>query len=438
MASLATENDTNPSAIDVSIVMPCLNEAQSLPHCIANAREALAEMHDRMGFFGEIIISDNGSDDGSQGIARSLGVGVVHCATRGYGAALIHGMRSAKGRYLVMGDADGSYDFRDAVAMVEKLVDGADLCLGSRFKAGIARGAMPWKNRYIGNPLLTGVLNIFFGAGVSDAHCGLRALTRKCFERLDLNGSGMEFASEMIIKAALKKQRIAETPAKLAPDLRGRPPHLRPWRDGWRHLRYLFMLSPLWAFLVPAGVAATASLSIWAVAAWAALAGDWRASQFGNYWVVLAGALFGLSHIAVLMAMVTHIHGRNQGYRLASRWEWHFKRWLSLETMLVAGGLIVAAGLAILLSVVGYWSTKNFGAINSVLPAVIGTTLITIGAQNALGGFLLAIVNGHEVEFLKFEPIQVGPKPTAVTASASEAAADAAKSQREIARAASH
>src|SRR5208283_5466416 len=194
-----------------------------------------------------------------------------------------------------------------------------------------APGAMPWKNRYLGNPALTGVLNLFFGAGVSDAHCGLRALTRKCFARLDLDGPGMEFASEMIIKAALKKQRIAETPAKLLPDLRDRPPHLRPWRDGWRHLRYLFMLSPLWAFLVPAGVAATASLSIWAVAAWAALAGDWRASPFGTYWVVLAGALFGLSHIAVLMAMVTHVHGRNQGYRLASRWEWHFKRWLSLE-----------------------------------------------------------------------------------------------------------
>ena len=229
---------------DVSIVMPCLNEAKSLPACIANARVALERIRTEFGLFGEIIVADNGSTDGSQLIARALGARVCDIERRGYGAALIGGMQAANGAYLVMGDADGSYDFRESVAMVRELMRGADLCMGSRFLGGIEPSAMPWKNRYIGNPVLTFVLNLFFDAGVDDAHCGLRALTKDCFQRLALSGSGMEFASEMIIKAALKRQKIAETPVTLRCDLRDRPPHLRPWRDGWRHLRYLLMLSP--------------------------------------------------------------------------------------------------------------------------------------------------------------------------------------------------
>jgi glycosyltransferase involved in cell wall biosynthesis len=216
------------TACDVSIVMPCLNEARSIPICIANARAALKEMRETLGLSGEILVADNGSEDGSARLAAALGARVVEVAQRGYGAALIEGFREARGRYLVMGDADGSYDFRDAVEMVRKLRDGADLCMGSRFAGGIEPGAMPWKNRYIGNPALTFVLNLFFRAHVEDAHCGLRALTKESFERLKLSGSGMEFASEMIIKAALKGERIVEAPAKLRRDLRERAPHLRP------------------------------------------------------------------------------------------------------------------------------------------------------------------------------------------------------------------
>ncbi len=401
MTQLAAVDEAWPSAIDVSIVMPCLNEALSLPHCIANAREALAQMRDRLGLTGEIVISDNGSEDGSQMIARALGAIVVHCPARGYGAAVAHGMRSANGRFLVMGDADGSYDFRDAVAMVEQLAQGADLCMGSRFKAGIAPGAMPWKNRYIGNPVLTGVLNLFFRAGVNDAHCGLRALTRDCFDRLDLSSSGMEFASEMVIKAALKGEKIAEAPARLLPDLRDRPPHLRPWRDGWRHLRYLFMLSPVWAFAVPALLAATVSLAIWAAAGLAFAEGRWRDTVFGNYWVILAGSLLGLSHVAFLLAASAHLHGRRAGFRRASGVADRLATWINLETMLISGGVAASAGFAILLAVFGYWSRHDFQAIGSVLPAVVGTTLIVIGAQNVLGGFLLAIVNGHQTEFIQ-------------------------------------
>ena len=238
--------------VGVSFVLPCLNEAQSLEHCIGVIREALAELDHRLGLTGEIVVADNGSTDGSQALAERLGARVVPVAERGYGAALRGGFEAARGRYLVMGDSDGSYDFREATAMVEALMSGADLCMGSRFKGGIKPGAMPWKNRYIGNPILTGILNLLFGAGISDAHCGLRALTKPCFERLELTGSGMEFASEMVIKAALKGERIVERPATLSPDLRDRAPHLRPWRDGWRHLRYLFMLSPFWLFAAPA------------------------------------------------------------------------------------------------------------------------------------------------------------------------------------------
>ena len=222
--------DHNPYP-DVSIVMPCLNEARWLPICIGNAQEALDILQQELGLSGEILIADNGSTDGGPAIALSLGARVAHVSRRGYGAALIGGFSAARGRFLVMGDADGSYDFRQSLELVRRLTEGADLCMGSRFKGGIEPGAMPWKNRYIGNPALTFVLNLFYGAGVSDAHCGLRALTRSCFQTIGLTGAGMEFASEMIIKAALKGMRIEEAPVTLSRDLRDRPPHLRPWRQ---------------------------------------------------------------------------------------------------------------------------------------------------------------------------------------------------------------
>jgi len=321
-----------------------------------------------------------------------------------------------------MGDADGSYDFRDAVQMVKKLRDGADLCLGSRFSGGIEPGAMPWKNRYIGNPALTFVLNLFFRAHVEDAHCGLRALTKDSFERLRLSGSGMEFASEMIIKAALKKERIVEAPAKLRRDLRERAPHLRPWRDGWRHLRYLFMLSPAWIFALPAAMAALSALTIFACATVAWLRGGWDNSHFGNYWVILAGSLLGLSHIGFLFAASTHLYGRRAGYRPKSGRLDALASWFTLESMLIAGVALIAAGLALLICVVGYWSQHHFSAIRSALPAAAAAALLVVGAQNALGGFLLAVVNGNEAEFLKPEagPRAESREPALATISAGQ------------------
>jgi hypothetical protein len=277
--------------------------------------------------------------------------------------------------------------------------------MGSRFKGRIEPGAMPWKNRYVGNPALTFMLNLFFRTGISDAHCGLRALTKSCFDRLDLTGSGMEFASELIIKAALKKLTIVEVPATLSRDLRDRPPHLRPWRDGWRHLRYLLMLSP-WAFAAPGALAVTLSLMIWSFAGVATLMGRGDASFFGNYWVILAGSLLGLGHTAILLAAAIHFYGLRQGYRRPSSFEVKVARWFSLETMLIAGCAGFVAGFAVLVFILGYWSEHHYTAIGNMLPAVVGTTLMVIGGQNALGGFLLAVINGHETDFLSEDILQ--------------------------------
>ncbi|HEY7851476.1 MAG TPA: glycosyltransferase, partial [Caulobacteraceae bacterium] len=297
-----TPSLTEPGAAEVSFVLPCLNETLSLAVCVAAIREAQAAIAAAYGLRCEIVVADNGSTDGSQALAESLGARVVPVAEKGYGAALRGGFEAASGRYLVMGDADGSYDFREATAMVGALIDGADLCMGSRFKGGIKPGAMPWKNRYIGNPLLTGLLNLLFHAKIGDAHCGLRALTRACFDRLHLAGAGMEFASEMVIKAALRGEVIVERPATLSPDLRDRPPHLRPWRDGWRHLRYLFMLSPAWLFALPGAALGGVGAIILGSAAWHAAFDPTGRFFFGNYWVVLSGVLIALGHVAGILA----------------------------------------------------------------------------------------------------------------------------------------
>jgi hypothetical protein len=386
--------------IDVSIVMPCLDERRTLAHCLAVAQRALDILKARHGLAGEIVIADNGSADGSQDLASRLGARVVTIRRRGYGAAVCGGFAAAHGRYLVMGDADGSYDFVEAVPMVEALMQGADLCMGSRFKGTIKPGAMPWKNRYIGNPVLTGMLNLLFRSGVDDAHCGLRALTKGCFETLRLEGRGMELASEMVIKAALLGQRIAQVPVTLSPDLRGRPPHLRPWRDGWRHLRYLLMLSPYWLFAMPAALLGTASFCILMTMSVAWLL-DAEATRFGNYWAILAGAGLALSHMGIVLALAGQLYGIRERYRAPPGFLRYWTAWLTLEAMLTVGTGAIVAGLVMLIGIVVYWSAHSLEPIANVLPAVIGTCAVVVGAQNILGGFLLAIVSGNEAEFLK-------------------------------------
>ena len=400
MDAVVSQADANDGDIAVSIVIPCLDEVRSLGACILTAREALVTIADRLGLAGEILVADNGSVDGSQALAISLGARLVEVRHKGYGCALRGGFDAARGEYLVMGDADGSYDFRESVAMIEALRAGADLCMGSRFLGEIKPGAMPWANRHLGNPILTGLLNIVYAMRVSDAHCGLRALSKACWKRLALSGEGMEFASEMVIKAALRGEVIAEVPVTLWPDTRDRRPHLRPWRDGWRHLRYLLMMSPLWLFAIPAGLGAATGAAILAIAAWFSLLRPGELSFFGNYWVILAAALIGVSHNAALLGAVSHVHAVKEGYRRPHRVIGPAVRWITLESMLLLGVALALAGAGVLIAVVLDWSARDFGPTYSVLPIVLGTLLITLGAQTVLGGFILAIIGGNDAKFL--------------------------------------
>jgi hypothetical protein len=384
--------------LDVSIVMPCLNEIQSLPHCMSNALEALARIRTELGLSGEIVIADNGSTDGSQALATELGARVVPVAERGYGAALIGGCRAAAGRYIIMGDCDGSYNFTEGVAMVAELERGFELCMGNRFRGGIAPGAMPWKNRHIGNPALTGILNIFFRTGIGDAHCGLRAIRKDAFERLGLSGSGMEFASEMVIKAALLQLRMTELSATLSPDLRQRQPHLRPWRDGWRHLRYLLMLSPTWLYGVPALFALIVAVGILGGSGLQTFVPG-SVPVIGDYWTVLGGALFSIGHLCLVMMLAGQLYALKAGYRRPTWMTRVMRRRINLETMLLAGLGTIVAGVAVLGYVWFDWAARSYSAADSIFLPVIGTLALTVGAQNIFGGFLMAIIAGNNAEY---------------------------------------
>lgn len=388
--------------VDVTIVMPCLNEARTLQASVATAMEALAVLRERHQLSGEVVVSDNGSTDGSQTVAEGLGARVVHCVRRGYGAALTHGVLQANGRYIVMGDADGSYDFREAVPMVEKLREGWDLCMGSRFTGEIKPGAMPWKNRRIGNPALTGLLNLFFRSGLSDAHSGLRAFTRDAFLRINPTSQGMEFASELVIKATLLGLSCTEVPITLYPDGRDRAPHLRPWRDGWRHLRYLVMLSPVWLYFVPAFVIGALGVVILGLVLLAPAGGVATVGRFwlGDHWAVLAGAFLAMAHQTAIMGLVVTLYGAREGYRIMTPTLRGVYWATRLEHMLVLGAAFVAAGLGVLGYVVWVWRISGYGNLQMIREMVVASTLIVLGLQTAFGGFLLSIIGGNEAQLL--------------------------------------
>ncbi len=413
------------STPDVSIVIPCLNEAGTLPECVGEARQALAVLSQDHGLSGEIVVADNGSEDGSQTIATGLGARVVGVTDRGYGAALIGGIAAARGRYIVMGDADCSYDFRESVAMVTRLREGFDLCMGSRLKGTILPGAMPWKNRHIGNPALSGILNLLFRSGLSDAHCGMRAFTREGFERMRLSSTGMEFASEMVVKATLVGLKRTEIPITLRPDKRGRPPHLRPWRDGWRHLRYLFMLSPAWLFFVPSAAFALIGTTL-AVA----LVLNTNSQMisigpflFGDHWMVIAGSLLIMAQQTAIFGMATTLYGLGQGYRRAGPILTRLLRFGRLEYIMILGALFMALGGGLFAYVVAAWAQDGFGALSALREVVAATTLVVIGVQSFFGGFLLSIVGGNQARMERV-PAEL---PTA--ASTSDLSADAEASR---------
>lgn len=375
--------------LELSILMPCLNEAETLGICIQKAQQWLAQS----GVAGEILIADNGSSDGSQEIAVQHGARVVLVQSKGYGSALMGGINAARGTYIIMGDADDSYDFCSLSPFVEKLREGYDLVMGNRFQGGIAPGAMPPLHKYLGNPILTGIGRLFFRSPCGDFHCGLRGFRKDAIQRLDLRTTGMEFASEMVVKATLHQVRITEVPTTLSPDGRSRPPHLRSWRDGWRHLRFLLLYSPRWLFLYPglALMLVGILVGLWLLPG-PRTVGD---VTFDVHTLLYASAAVIIGFQACTFAAFTKVFAISERLlpedpRLSAVF-----RFVTLETGLIAGCLCIVIGLAASLYAVGTWGVHSFGTLNptitlrTVIPAA---TLLMLGLQTILASFFLSVL----------------------------------------------
>jgi glycosyltransferase involved in cell wall biosynthesis len=368
----------------LSVVMPCLNEAETLASCIRKAQKSLADLAIR----GEILIADNGSTDGSQAIARKLGARVVDVPEKGYGNALRHGMEAAQGKFLIMGDSDLSYDFAEIKPFVEKLRSGADLVMGCRMPAGggkIIPGAMPWKHRWIGNPALTFIGRLLFRCPAHDFHCGLRALTKEAFHKLDLRTTGMEFASEMVIKASLRGLRIEEVPITLHKDGRSRPPHLRSWRDGWRHLRFMLLFSPRWLLLYPGlvmlltGVGFFARLMIGPIAV-----GE---VNFDLNTLEIASLLVQFGYQMVLLAGFVRIFAYTRGFLPHNHILSNAFSFFTLEKGLLSGLAILLAGFGLISLTLLDWATAGFGNLDPLAntrPVIAGRTLVSLGLQTLI------------------------------------------------------
>ena len=375
--------------VEVSIVMPCLDEVETLATCVAMARQAI----EKGGYSAEIIVADNGSSDGSQLVARELGVRVVDVHKKGYGSALIAGIDAANGRFVVMGDADASYDFAAIAPLIAKLRDGYDLVVGNRFMGGIQPGAMPWSHQWFGNPVLTRISRIFFHAPVGDTHCGLRAFTKDAYGRMRLRATGMEFASEMVIKASLKGMRITEVPVVLHPDGRSRPPHLRTWRDGWRHLRFMLLFSPRWLFLYPGLALLIGGFVLSALL----VAGPLRIGgvRLDIHTLLVAGFLSLLGYQLVLFAVFTKMFAIREGFHPPHPALQTLLRYITLEVGLLAGALMALGGLVALILAVVSWQSVGFGNLNpsmtmrEVIPAVV---LLALGTQTIFASFFISIL----------------------------------------------
>src|SRR5438552_3046925 len=369
--------------------MPCLNEVETLATCIQKAQRAI-EKHS---LAAEIIVADNGSTDGSQVVAKELGVRMVVVARKGYGSALIGGIQAARGSFVIMGDADDSYDFAAIGTLIDKLREGNDLVMGNRFAGGIQAGAMVWSHRWVGNPVLTFISRVFFHTPVGDMHCGLRGFRKDAYEKLRLRATGMEFASEMVIKASLQRMRIAEIPVTLSPDGRSRPPHLRTWRDGWRHLRFMLLFSPRWLFLYP-------GLALFVVGAGLSLLilpGPVRVGEvrLDIHTLLVAGFLALLGYQLVLFALFTKFFAIRVGFHPPHPVLQSMFRYITLEVGLAAGALLALGGLVTLVVAVAIWSSVGFGHLNpdtTMRPVIPAVVLTALGTQTVFAAFFMSIL----------------------------------------------
>ncbi len=370
--------------IEVSVVMPCLNEVSTLRICIEKAWACLKAN----GIRGEVVVADNGSTDGSAIVAKQVGARVVHAKEKGYGNALRAGFEATRGKYLIMGDADDSYDFTNLMPFIDALRCGNDVVMGERFKGGIAPGAMPWHHKYIGNPLLTATMNLFFHTGISDAHCGLRAFTKDAYERMGLRTTGMEFASEMIVKANASGMRMTEVPTTLSPDGRSRPPHLRSFRDGWRHLRFLMTLTPKWILVYPG-----AAMLFVGIVLMALLGGGpvtLGSIVLDHHTMIAAAMLVVVGYQALTIGFLARVFAVREEIGPPSKWLATGNKLLTLEGGLIGGTTILFLGAFLVAGMTLRWIAKDFGPLNfssTFRPMLIGTTLIALGSQTLFMSF---------------------------------------------------
>lgn len=375
--------------MELSIIMPCLNEALTLETCIRKALSFL-EKHQ---VSGEVVIADNGSTDGSQAIARRAGAVVVDVPEKGYGSALMGGILAAQGTYIIMGDSDDSYDFENLMPFVEKMREGYDLVMGNRFKGGVKPGAMPFLHKYLGNPVLSFIGRLFFDIPIKDFHCGLRAFRKDAALRMDLRTTGMEFASEMVVKASLYKMKITEVPTTLSPDGRGRPPHLRTWRDGWRHLRFLLMYSPKWLFLMPGfflillGTLLTGALLTGPV-------------QIGTirldvHTLLYAAGMIIVGFQSIVFFTFSKMFAYGSGLYPEDKEVMKFINSFNLEKGLIAAGALLLSGFILAINTLLIWNQANFGdlepelMLRRVIPA---TLLLVLGIQMLFYSFFFSIL----------------------------------------------
>lgn len=370
---------------ELSIVMPCLNEAETVGGCVRKAVSFI----ERYGIDAEVVVADNGSTDGSPGLADEAGARVVHVKEKGYGSALIGGISAAEGKFIIMGDSDDSHDLENLDAFVDELREGCDMVVGNRFAGGIEPGAMTFMNKYIGNPILSGIGRIFFRAKIKDFHCGLRGFTRKVFDKLDLRATGMEFASEMIVKATLFGMKIVEVPTRMMPAGRSRPPHLKPFRDGWRHLRFLLLYSPRWLFLYPGAALIVMGLII----------GIWLLPgaqlSLDVHTMLYASAAITIGFQSVSFAILVKIFAVHEKLLPVHRNLQKILSKATLEKGLMIGGLLIIAGLAVslyslfLLQSGGFQGIGIQGTMRIVISAI---TLLNIGFQIVFSSFFYSIL----------------------------------------------